>query len=180
MSRYLETIEMIVMKNTRLFILLLTMGIVTIGNTGCKDEVCGDLTGDLEYFVFGHFYGECAGEGCVEMFKVEEGKLYEDDIDDYPNYTSPIEAHWNELPAEKYNEVKNLSGEVPMELFDETDHVLGIPDGGDWGGIYVEFKYSGSQSSKSGFWLLDKNENNMAQVYNDFVDKIEEKITVIQ
>ena len=168
------------MKNNRLYILLAILGLVIIANTGCKDEECGDPNGDLEYFVFGHFYGECGGEGCVEMIKVENGKLYEDDIDDYPNYTSPIEAHWNELSAEKYDEVKNLSAEVPTELFEETDHVLGIPDGGDWGGIYVEFKYSGVQASKSGFWLLDKNESNMIQVYNEFVDRIEEKITIIQ
>ena len=168
------------MKTNRLFILIVILGLVNIGNIGCKDEGCGDLNGELEYFVFGQFYGKCAGEGCVEMFKVENGKLYEDDMDEYPNYIAPIDAHWNELSAEKYNEVKDLSAEVPMELFNEPEHVLGLPDGGDWGGIYVEFKYTGSQSSKSGFWLLDKNENNMAQVYNDFVDQIEEKITMIQ
>ena len=168
------------MKNNRVYFLLTIFCLVVCIEYSCKDEECGDPNGDLEYFVFGHFYGECGGEGCVEMFKVEDGKLYEDDLDDYPNYTTPIEAHWNELPGEKYDEVKNLSAEVPMELFDETDHVLGFPDGGDWGGIYVEFKYSGNQASKSGFWLLDKNESNMAKVYNDFVDKIEEKIQLIQ
>jgi hypothetical protein len=101
------------MKNNRVYFLLTIFCLVICIHYSCKDEGCGDLNGDLEYFVFGHFYGECAGEGCVEMFKVENGKLYEDDIDDYPNYTSPIEAHWNELPAQKYDEVKNLSAAVP-------------------------------------------------------------------
>jgi hypothetical protein len=146
----------------------------------CHDEKCGELAGDQEYFIFGHFYGECGGEGCVEMYKLEDGRLYEDDLDDYPNYTTPIEAHWNELPNEKYEVVKDIEDQFPDALYHETENVLGIPDGGDWGGIYVEVKYSGSQASKSGFWLLDKNESNMEQVYNDFVDKIEVKIALIQ
>lgn len=168
------------MKYYRLHFLLSIVGLIIIGNTGCKDENCGDLTGDMEYFIFGHFYGECGGEGCVETYKVENEALFEDDLDHYPNITTPIDAHWNKLSNEKYELVKDLSAAIPMSLFDETNHVLGIPDGGDWGGIYVEVKYSGNLASKSGSWLLDKNESNMAQVYNDFVDKIEEKIALIQ
>jgi len=114
------------------------------------------------------------------MFKVEDGHLYEDDLDHYPNGTTPIDAHWNQLSNDKYEKVKNLAAEIPLSLFNETDHILGIPDGGDWGGIYFEVNYSGHQAFKSGFWLLDKNESNMAQVYNDFVDKIEEKMVLIQ
>lgn len=164
----------------RLVILTAFFGMTLLVNSGCKDKECGEPAGELEYFIFGHFYGECGGEGCVETYKIEDGALYEDDLDHYPNITAPIDAHWNKLSNDKYEAVKSLSAEIPMSLFDESNHVLGIPDGGDWGGIYIEVKYSGSQSSKSGSWLLDKNESYMAQVYNDFVDKVEEKIAIIQ
>jgi hypothetical protein len=163
------------MKMNRLFLLSVFCGITILLNTGCKDEECGDPSGEQAYFIFGAFYGECVGGGCINIFKVENGQLYEDDLDLYPNGTTPIDAHWNQLSNDKYEEVKNLAAEIPMSLFNETDHILGIPDGGDWGGIYVEVNYSGHQALKSGFWLLDKNESNMAQVYNDFVDKIERR-----
>jgi hypothetical protein len=168
------------MRKKNLYFLLSVFGLIITGNTGCDEKNCGEPVGELEYFIFGHFYGECGGEGCVETFKLEDGALFEDDLDHYPSLGTAIDAHWNKLPDEKYEAVKSLSNEIPASLFDESNHILGIPDGGDWGGIYVEAKYSGSQSSKSGSWLLDKNEYNMTQVYNDFVDKIEEKIAAIQ
>jgi hypothetical protein len=155
------------------------MALFALAITACEDEKCGDTHDGEEYFIFGHFYGECGGEGCVEMYKLEDGKLYEDDLDHYPDHTTPIEAHWNELSKEKYEAVKDIEAQLPQELYGEAQHVLGIPDGGDWGGIYVEVKDNDS-THQSGFWLLDKNESNMAQVYNDFVDRIEEKIALIQ
>jgi len=164
----------------RLFLLSAFFGITILLSTGCKDEECGDPASKEAYFIFGSFFGECAGEGCVRIFKVEDGELYEDDLDHYPSYPSPLETHWNKLSKEKYEKVKDLPSEIPPQLFDETDHVLGIPDGGDWGGIYFEIKYTGGLASKSGTWVLDMNESNMAQVYNDFVDKIQEKIALIQ
>jgi len=148
--------------------------------TACDDEKCGVKYGDQEYFIFGHFFGKCVGEGCVEMYKLEDGRLYEDDLDHYPDLTTPLEAHWNELPQEKYEAVKDIESEFPNALYGEAEHVLGIPDGGDWGGIYVEIRYYGDLAPNSGSWLLDKNEYNMPQVYNDFVDKIEEKIALIK
>ena len=60
----------------------------------------------------------------------------------------------------------------------EQDTIIGMPDAGDWGGVYVEVKMK-NLNSLSGFWLLDQMESNMPQVYNDFVDKINEKIAII-
>jgi hypothetical protein len=56
--------------------------------------------------------------------------------------------------------------------------VLGIPDGGDWGGIYVQI-INKTDETHAGVWLLDQNESNMPQVYNEFVDKINTKIALI-
>jgi hypothetical protein len=160
--------------------LLTIVALLTFSFIGCDDEKNQPQPVDSHYFIFGHFYGKCAGEGCVETYKLEDGRLYEDDLDHYPDFTTPIEAHWNELSNERYEAVKDIENDFPAALYGETEHVLGQPDAGDWGGIYVEVKYSGEMASKSGFWLLDKNEYNMSQVYNDFVDSIEVKIALIQ
>jgi hypothetical protein len=57
----------------------------------------------------------------------------------------------------------------------ETAIVIGQPDAGDWGGIYFETK----DGSTHRFWLLDQLENNMPVIYNEFVDRINEKIVLI-
>ena len=38
---------------------------------------------EQNFLVFGHFYGFCGGESCVETFKLTDEKLFEDTIDDY-------------------------------------------------------------------------------------------------
>jgi hypothetical protein len=73
-----------------------------------KDEPCVTMCSDCDAFIFGHFYGKCVGEGCVETFKLENGKLYEDDTDQYA--PESYDGHWNELPASKYELVKDLEG----------------------------------------------------------------------
>jgi len=156
------------------------MALIAMSLIACEDKKCGEPVDDTQHFIFGHFYGECAGEGCVEMYKLENGRLYEDDLDQYPNFTTPIEAHWNELPNAKYEAVKDIENDFPNQLYSETGHVLGQPDAGDWGGIYVEKTITGDSATYAGFWLLDKNEYNMSDMYNEFVDSIEVKIMLIQ
>ena len=38
---------------------------------------------EQNFLVFGHFYGLCGRESCVETFKLTDEKLFEDTIDDY-------------------------------------------------------------------------------------------------
>ena len=160
----------------RTFFLPVLVAIVSL--TACCDKDDNPSGNNHEFLVFGHFYGECGGEGCVEIYTIEDGKLYEDTRDQYPGTTQIYMGEWVELPASKYALVKDLVDDVPAALLNETERVIGQPDAGDWGGIYVQVEIA-SQSLAEGFWLLDKNENNMNAVYNEFVDKIEAKIQLI-
>ena len=47
-----------------------------------------------DYFVFGDFYGLCEGEQCIDYFKIEEGTIYEDTEDNYPNGTESVVTNW--------------------------------------------------------------------------------------
>ena len=143
----------------------------------CDEDDNNPVNGD-EFIVFGHFYGECGGEACIEIYKIEDGKLYEDTLDQYPGTDQIYMGSWIELPASKYDQVKGLRNEVPPALLAEDIRVIGQPDAADGGGIYVQVMVA-SQSLTEGFWLLDKNENNMNAVYNDFVNKIEARIQLI-
>ena len=57
--------------------------------SSCKQEDLRLYDGD--YLIFGHFYGMCGGEGCVEKFKLESNRLLEDTtqrLGDYYNFES--------------------------------------------------------------------------------------------
>lgn len=158
----------------------LMSGLLLLSFISCdkKEESVNPKAGDLEYFVFGHFYGECGGEGCVEIYKLEEGHLFEDTRDVYPTWVTPYDGTYILLPEGKFDLVKDIIEYFPEELYAETENVLGQPDAGDWGGIYVEIKYVDDEG-KSGFWLLDQNTYNMPDIYNAFVARINEKIYLI-
>ncbi len=152
--------------------------ILLIGGFACKQEDDNVKGSELDYFIFGHFYGYCVGEGCIEIFKMEGDALFEDSNDFYPGSLEPYDGNYTSLSQQKFELVKDLVDFFPEGLYDEPVNVIGIPDGGDWGGVYVEISHNGG-SEKTGFWLLDQMDNNMPQVYNDFVDKVNEKIALI-
>lgn len=156
----------------------MAMTFIVVTGVACHEECDGDVNSQFEYMVFGHFYGECGGEGCVETYKIQNEQLFEDTLDYYPDVTNATERSYLLLPEAKYELVKDLVAQFPDALYAEEDHVIGQPDAGDWGGIYVEIHYT-NDPARSGFWLLDQMESNMPQVYNVFVDKINEKISLI-
>lgn len=147
---------------------------------GCdRDQVAPDASvKGPDRFIFGHFYGECGGEGCVEIYKIEDERLFEDTTDFYPGAFAPHDRIYVPLSNEQYEAVKDIFDFFPEELYSEPENVIGIPDGADWGGIYVEVYYEGDET-RSGFWLLDQNASNMPDVYNVFVTHINDRITLI-
>ncbi|MDQ3016161.1 MAG: hypothetical protein M3R25_05505 [Bacteroidota bacterium] len=156
------------------YIILFSVIMSAVG-LSCEKEDSYCNAGQFYFMAFGHFYGKCGGEGCVEIYKIENEKLYEETRDQYPGDEFYKFEEFVQLSNEKYDQVKDLPSDFPNELWDESETILGIPDGGDWGGVYVEI----SSSRGHRYFLLDQNENNMASVYNTFVDKINEKITII-
>jgi hypothetical protein len=146
--------------------------------SACSDDEsfgrCG--VGLFNNMTFGHFYGECVGEGCVEIYKIESDGLFEDTLDMYPLFNEAYAGQFQKLSNDKFEAVKDLIDEFPTELFGEENVVIGNPDGGDWGGIYLEYNRIGYPVQ---YWILDKNEENMPAIYNDYVDKIIEKIALI-
>lgn len=40
---------------------------------------------DSDYIIFGHFYGFYIGENCIDIYRLENSKIFEDTKDKYPN-----------------------------------------------------------------------------------------------
>jgi len=130
---------------------------------------------EVDYLIFGHFFGECQGEECVEIFKLEEGKLYEDSNDTYPGSSDFYMASYSELPDGIFDQVTGLEDLFPAGLLNEEGVVIGQPDAGDWGGLYIEYKSGETQK----FWLLDLAKENVSEDYHAFIDAVNAKIQII-
>jgi hypothetical protein len=126
------------------------------------------------YIIFGHFYGFCEGEMCVEIFKLTADNLYEDTNDVYPQLNA-YPANFQLLDHLSFEKVKSLKGKIPAELLDADSQIFGMPDAGDWGGLYFETIVDGEKK----FWLIDKMTSNLPEYLVPFVADIETAITTI-
>jgi hypothetical protein len=129
-----------------------------------------------DYLIFGHFYGECSGERCIEIFKLEKDKLFEDNADNYPNYDAFYEGCFAQRAQQKFDNTKDLLNSFPIELLSETKTVLGGPDASDGGGLYIEYNFNGVRK----FWLIDHAKSHVPSAYHNFMDKVSNKIRGLQ
>ncbi|GAB4025100.1 hypothetical protein [Spirosoma gilvum] len=143
--------------------------------SGCKTDLPIELASS-DYLIFGHFYGECAGEGCIEIFKLEPNRLLEDRNDKYPTSTDFYEGNYVALSQTQLDKVKDIVDSFPDALRKDTKTVIGQPDAGDWGGLYIELSYHGSRR----FWLIDQAKEHVPAEYHSFINKVNEKIKLLQ
>lgn len=129
-----------------------------------------------EYLIFGHFYGMCMGETCVEIYRLEKDQLLEDTRDRYPATTGFYNGSYERLSQKKFDDCKDLISYFPVSLLSEPGNVIGQPDAGDWGGLYIEYNFNGLRK----FWLLDQMKTNVPVKYHAFIDKVNEKITLLK
>jgi hypothetical protein len=130
----------------------------------------------IEYIIFGHFYGFCLGERCIEIFKLTESKLYEDDTDSYPTSAQPYQGNFIEMDEEKFLLVNDLADKIPEELLAEQDTIIGSPDAADGGGIYFAIK----NDNGTRYWLIDQMKYNVPNYLHPFMDDINNSILLIQ
>ena len=123
---------------------------------------------EQNFLVFGHFYGFCGGESCVETFKLTDEKLFEDTIDDYMGQNLEFE----ELESGLFLQVNDLPDFFPNQLLNESETVFGCPDCADGGGLFVQYSKNGNTKS----WRIDQDYNNIPSYLHEFVYKVNEKL----
>jgi hypothetical protein len=143
--------------------------------TACQTQDIKQESMSSDYIIFGHFYGECIGEQCVEIYKLTDNAIYEDTKDEYPSRDKAYNGNFELLENSVFEKVKDLRKEIPADLLTSTSTVIGQPDAGDWGGIYFEITDAGERR----YWLIDKLETNIPEYLRPFVEKIEGKIELI-
>lgn len=154
------------MRRTLLFVCILT---------ACQSESVQPASAS-DYIVFGHFYGMCVGERCVEYYKLTSTNLYENTEDRYPGSNGPYDGGYQLQSQLNFMKVKDLPSLIPQELFSEAEHIIGMPDAADGGGIYLEVNRNGEQY----FWLIDKMDYYLPAYLPSFVDEVEKRISLIE
>ena len=152
--------------------LVLLIGLITLLSSCKKDN---NSIPANDYLIFGHFYGECMGEGCVEIFKLTDKGLFEDVNDNYPTSLNQYNGDFSIDRSCSLNQVVDLWNVIPEQLFDENNIVIGQPDAGDWGGIYFQYHRDGVNQ----YWLIDQMEENLPNYLYELVDSINSKIAII-
>lgn len=142
--------------------------------TACQSELTQPSSYD--YIVFGHYYGMCMGESCVEYYKLTPTDLYENTEDKYPGSSAPYNGQYVLQSHLNFMKVKDLPALIPQELFSEREHIIGMPDAADGGGIYLEVSKNGEQY----FWLIDKMDQYLPPYLPAFVDEVEKRISLIE
>ena len=152
---------------------LLLIGLIL---AACQQDDQIESEPSLDYLIFGHFYGECIGERCVEMYKLTNQFLYEDFSDSYPGKSKPDLHNFLKLNNDLFEKVKPLRSKISQELLNTTAQIIGQPDNGDWGGIYFEI----SEGGENKYWFIDKMRSNLPSYLVPFVEEIERDIELIK
>lgn len=131
---------------------------------------------NYEYVTFGHFHGFCAGESCIEMYRLTNESVSEDTNDTYPRSDAPYEGNFQKLDDSLFDAAQENLVEIPSELLSTPSGVIGMPDAADGGGIYFEVIVKGERK----FWLIDKNRQYLPEYLHAFVDRVEAAIDVLR
>ncbi len=155
----------------RTYYLIITILSFMALSFACEKEKDIELS-DSDYLIFGHFYGMCQGERCIEIFKLEKAKLFKDLRKKYPSSQDFYVGEYVELSQEKFEAAKDLVDYFPKDLLKEKERRIGEPDASDGGGLYIEYCIGGIRK----FWILDKMKMRVPNKYHVFIDEVNEKI----
>jgi hypothetical protein len=144
------------MKSIFLFISLLL-------TASCK---AGPPQEKHDSFAFGTAYGFCKGS-CATFYKIENAKLYPDNIDHYKGEVTFEKAP---LADEKYQLAKNLPDSLPAFLLQNNGKTFGCPDCADQGGIHVFYTRNGQLMQ----WHFDTNTEALPSEIKDYISRMKD------
>jgi len=124
---------------------------------------------------FGLFFGKCVGGSCINIYKLTSEGLLEDSLVKYPAIDDFYKGKFVKIKGSEFINTKLLISEFPSELLGSKARVIGSPDAGDWGGVYLEYQ----DAENHEFWLLDLNTNNLPINLRNYVEMINATVAEI-
>lgn len=132
---------------------------------------------DLDVFIFGIYNGFCI-EGCSDIFKIEGGKLYKDNV----NRIAGIEdLSFEDEPLDysEYEFAMILKETLPDELLqieDEEDRFIGCPGCVDQNIIMIAYEKDGEMVE----FQIDTIEDQLPEYLRPYVSKVEEVVNFLK
>jgi hypothetical protein len=168
------------MKTFRTF-LCLSLALIL---TNCADDItrsdndecdCYYLTEATDAFVFGKYFGFCQGEQCTNLYKLQNGQLFADDMERLM-HPDDLVFQPEPLSEDKYATAKAILDSLPTALFEEPSETIGCPDCADQGGYFIEWRTSGETQR----WYLDANKNNLPEYLVSYAQQIDEVLAALK
>ncbi len=155
--------------------LITLLCLIALTFEACKEEPITKQN-DSNYFMFGTYYGMCAGAECVNIYKIEGNKLFKNNTQLKPDAANFYKGTFSELSQNQYDSVSDIEDKIPQALLDNKATTIGCPDCADAGVIYVEY----SKNGQTQHWLIDTQKFKLPQELHDFVDEIFKKLEILQ
>lgn len=168
------------MRNFKILVLIVLSLLVTnscYDNEGITNPESRVVEARGVTLKFGRYFGKCQGNRCVEIFLLQEFVLKEDSSDQLPVFGEYYKGKFVGFKGANIIDTERLLLEFPNDLLNSKLNysIIGQPDAGDWGGIYVE--YEDYKHHKQ--FLIDLNTNNIPKYLKSYVYLIDEKINEI-
>ncbi len=158
------------MKN--LFYLL----IITVSLSCSKDNQNNKLVlNENENLVFSIYAGDPPVEFKPTYYKLTNSQVLKDETSGYAFQTNNSQANFVVLGSNKFNTVKDLINYFPNKLI-STKRKIGNPGANDSGVLYIQLTKNGITK----IWELDSDPNAVPEEFRVFVQKVNEKINLLQ
>ncbi len=149
--------------------LLLISTLALIFTVGC----CDQPESKADYIIFGDYYGMCGGESCVDYYKIENGIVYKDLLNEYPS--NSINHNFNLYNSPYATSILDLANELPNNIYNEANSI-GMPDAYDQGGYYLEVSSNGNITN----WKIDKNNQDVPAYLHAVCDSMQHYLEVLE
>lgn len=149
---------------------LLFSMLVLVMFSSCHSDDDGSEN-NQDYLIFGHYYGMCEGEHCVDTYKLTSDKLFKDRLGLY----GENEFEFYQLGNEMFEKIENLKTKFPEKLLQEPSETIGCPDCADGGGLLIQWSKNGELST----WRIDQRQSNVPEYLHEFMDNINAALALL-
>ncbi|MGB0929904.1 MAG: hypothetical protein ACPGVB_03960 [Chitinophagales bacterium] len=158
------------------FLSLLFCLFLIVSQTACKEDEIPDIPIEEsdDYLIFGTIYGECIGEECVTLYKIQNSQIFEDNTE----FVALGEIPFSEtpLPQSKFNIAQELLVVFPSKLLTSEERTYGCPDCHDQGTVYIELEEEDIKT----IWRIDTDDIDGSPAVTEFKNKVLEIIEELQ
>jgi len=129
----------------------------------CSKEVKPEQT-EVDYLIFGRYFGHCLGEECVNIYKLTGNALYKDTSKAF------VMTDFEFVPMDQsdFEVAGSLIQQLPAQLLKSTESFFGCPDCHDQGGMYIAL----STNEEIRTWRIDTDKRKVPGYLHHYMNQV--------